>query len=59
MGLSFFYIRDIANDGRISTQYVPTNKQLADIADIGTKFPRKQRHRNLINSITNIWTGTT
>ena len=50
IALHFFYVRELANDGTISIQYIPTENQLANI---GNKFLNKQRLRFLINSIKN------
>ena len=48
--LRFYYVRELVNDGAISTHYIPTENQLADV---GTKFLNNQRLRFLINSIEN------
>lgn len=51
--LRFFYIRDLAKEGNIfihCIHYVPTEQQLANI---GTKHLKKQRHRFITNLIKN------
>ena len=50
VALSYFYICEIIKEGHVSIHYVPTDKQLADL---GTKFLIKQRHRFLIELIKN------
>ena len=48
IALRYFYVRELATEGAISTHYIPTELQLADI---GTKFLNKHRLRFLIESI--------
>lgn len=50
VALRYFYIREIIKEGHVSIHYIPTEKQLADL---GTKFLNKQRHRFLIELIKN------
>ena len=47
VALSFFYIRELVKEEKISTHYVPTEDNLADI---GTKRLNKQRHKYLIKN---------
>lgn len=50
IALRFFYIRELVTENRISTHYIPTERQLADI---GTKHLNKHRLRQLLNMIRN------
>ena len=42
VALRHFYVRDIIQDGKIPVHHVPTE---LNVADIGTKFLGKHRHR--------------
>ncbi|CAM9533246.1 unnamed protein product [Sphacelaria rigidula] len=50
IALRFFYIREMAKEGKITIHYIPTEHQLADI---GTKFLSKHRFRFLVDRIKN------
>ena len=50
VALRLFYVREIIQEEKISIHYVPTE---LNIADIGTKFLSKHRHRYLIGLINN------
>lgn len=50
VALRSFFIRELVKEGKIPIHYEPTDQQLADI---GTKHLNKQRHRFIINLITN------
>ena len=44
----YFFVQEFVKEGRISVHYVKTENQLADI---GTKYLSKHRHRHLIDLI--------
>ena len=53
VALRFFYIRELVKEETISTHYVPTEDNLADI---GSKHFNKQCHKFLIDKIKNFRT---
>ena len=50
VALRYFFFQELVKEGRISVHYVKTENQLADI---GTKYLSKHRHRHLIDLIKN------
>ena len=50
IALRFFYIRELVKDMKITTRYISTENQLADI---GTKHLNKHRLQQLIHMIRN------
>ena len=48
MALRFFYLNELVKDGKITIHHVATQKQLADV---GTKFLTKNRHRHLLHLV--------
>jgi len=50
IALRYFYIRELVTEGKISTHYIPTND---NPADIGTKHFNKHRFQQLLDIISN------
>ena len=51
MALRLFDVRDIIQEGKTIIHYVPTE---LSVADIGTTFLSKHRHRYLVGLINNV-----